>query len=194
VRFARRHNLPQPLFAARRRAALSGAYAGAVPQGDGDGWVFCRCGHRHWGRFGAAGLLLVRPGGGASPAAALLQHRSARVHDGGTWALPGGARDSHEDVVTAAVREAGEEAGIAAGTVDVVACTRGVDHGDWAYTYVVAMATPQVRPYPANFETEELAWVPVTAEASGAAGGRALHAGLAGDWGRLMRLVGHILA
>lgn len=26
----------------------------------GDAWVECRCGHRHWGLHGAAGLLLVR--------------------------------------------------------------------------------------------------------------------------------------
>ena len=27
---------------------------------DGDGWVFCNCGYRHWGLHGAAGLLMVR--------------------------------------------------------------------------------------------------------------------------------------
>jgi hypothetical protein len=25
----------------------------------GDGWVSCRCGERHWGTHGAAGLLLA---------------------------------------------------------------------------------------------------------------------------------------
>ena len=35
----------------------------------------------------------------------LLQLRAAWTHGGGTWAIPGGALDSHEDPITAAVRE-----------------------------------------------------------------------------------------
>ena len=27
---------------------------------DGDGWIECNCGGKHWGLHGAAGLLLVR--------------------------------------------------------------------------------------------------------------------------------------
>ena len=57
---------------------------------DGDGWIECRCGSRHWGIHGAAGLLLVRSG------KILLQLRAPWVHNGGTWGIPGGARDSHE--------------------------------------------------------------------------------------------------
>ncbi len=131
-----------------------------MPQGDGDGWVSCRCGARHWGHHGAAGLLVVRRA--VDQVTVLLQHRSAQVHDGGTWALPGGARDSHEDVVTTALREATEEVGADGGHLDVVACVRGVDHGDWAYTYVVALAHPGLTVCAANFETQALTWVPVT--------------------------------
>ena len=36
----------------------------------------------------------------------LLQLRAAWTHGGGTWALPGGALDSHEDSIAAAKREA----------------------------------------------------------------------------------------
>ena len=68
--------------------------------GDGNGWVVCALGHRHWGRFGAAGLLLT------DGRRVLLQHRAAWTHEGDTWAVPGGARDSHEDPITAALREA----------------------------------------------------------------------------------------
>ena len=32
---------------------------GPDSRGDGDGWIECGLGHRHWGLFGAAGLLLV---------------------------------------------------------------------------------------------------------------------------------------
>jgi hypothetical protein len=70
---------------------------------DGDGWVQCDCGNKHWGLHGAAGLLLVRD------SMVLLQHRAPWVHNGDTWGIPGGARDSHEDVIQGALREAVEE-------------------------------------------------------------------------------------
>jgi 8-oxo-dGTP diphosphatase len=38
---------------------------------DGDGWVSCALGHRHWGVHGAAGLLVVTP-----DRQVLLQHRA----------------------------------------------------------------------------------------------------------------------
>ena len=65
----------------------------------------------YWGRHGAAGLLLRAPRPDGTPAV-LLQHRAPWSHQGGTWGLPGGARDSHETAEQAAVREAHEEAGL----------------------------------------------------------------------------------
>jgi hypothetical protein len=47
----------------------------------------CRHGTRHWGRFGAAGLLLRDERRGDPPAPAEW------THEGGAWGLPGGARD-----------------------------------------------------------------------------------------------------
>ena len=82
-------------------------------RGDGDGWVVSESGAAFWGRHGAAGLLLRAPRPDGS-AAVLLQHRAAWSHQGGTWGLPGGARDSHESAEEAAVREAHEEAGLTA--------------------------------------------------------------------------------
>jgi 8-oxo-dGTP diphosphatase len=73
---------------------------------DGDGWIECRCGSKHWGKHGAAGLLIIRDG------AIFLQHRAPWVHNGDTWGIPGGARDSHESVIEGAIREAVEETGI----------------------------------------------------------------------------------
>src|ERR1700733_1190617 len=80
-------------------------------QGDGDGWVISNSGAHYWGRYGAAGLLLRAPRPDGTPAV-LLQHRAVWSHQGGTWALPGGARDSHETPEQTAVREAHEEAGL----------------------------------------------------------------------------------
>jgi 8-oxo-dGTP diphosphatase len=131
---------------------------------DGNGWVHCRCGRRHWGLHGAAGLLLVRPvvaGSAQAVAEVLLQLRAGWTHQGGTWGLPGGARDSHEDVVVAALREAHEEVGLDAGDVRVVGSWVGTDHGDWSYTYVIARARPTVDVHVRNDESDEIRWVRV---------------------------------
>ena len=63
-----------------------------------DGWAFCSQGHRHWGRAGAAGLLLHRDG--AEGPEVLLQHRASWSHHGGTWGTPGGALHDGEPAGT----------------------------------------------------------------------------------------------
>ena len=85
---------------------------------DGNGWVDCGCGARHWGRHGAAGLFLV------VDEHVLLQLRPKWAHEGGTWAIPGGARDSHESVVATALREAQDDAAINPGLIQVAAVRR----------------------------------------------------------------------
>lgn len=84
----------------------------AVPSpGSGDGWVTASDGRVFWGRFGAAGLLL-RHIDAEGVTRFLLAQRSTRVHRGhGEWAIPGGAIDSHETPLEAALREFGEEIG-----------------------------------------------------------------------------------
>jgi 8-oxo-dGTP pyrophosphatase MutT (NUDIX family) len=113
-------------------------------RGDGDGWVVSHAGTRHWGRHGAAGLLLRAPAADGSPAV-LLQHRAPWSHLGDTWGLPGGARDSHESPEEAALREAHEEAGLPAEHLRVrfsvvTAEVRGPGGVHWTYTTVVAEA------------------------------------------------------
>src|SRR5262249_20606495 len=119
---------------------------------DGNGWTRCGRGHRHWGRHGAAGLLLAandeygrsaptRAGGGPADTSlvVLLQQRSWWGSYGGSWGPPGGARDSHESAVRAALREAIEECAIDPRPIRV----HGVlidDHGGWTYQTVLASA------------------------------------------------------
>ena len=71
-----------------------------------DGWAFCALGHRHWGRAGAAGLLLHRAG--ADGCEVLLQHRARWSHHGGTWGTPGGALHHGERASEGALREVRE--------------------------------------------------------------------------------------
>ncbi|MGX7730751.1 NUDIX hydrolase [Rhodococcus sp. 2H158] len=145
-------------------------------RGDGDGWAVGPDGDRRWGRFGAAGLLLRAPLPDGTPAV-LLQHRAAWSHQGGTWALPGGARDSDESPVAAAVREANEETGIdpAALSVRTERVTSGVA-GGWTYTTVVA-DTPSPMETTLNGESTELRWVPEADVET-----MPLHTGFAAAW------------
>lgn len=148
--------------------------------GPGDSWLECSCGRRHWGRFGAAGLLLVRemPGEGdaahggaanddwANDGAArggarrqvLLQHRALWSDQGGTWGLPGGALHEGEEPVRGALREAAEEAGVDPAGVDVLA-THVLDHGPWSYTTVLARVSGPQDPRPTDAESLEIVWV-----------------------------------
>lgn len=125
---------------------------------DGNGWVACDQGHRHWGRHGAAGLL-VHTVDDDDVLRVLLQHRADWCHHGGTWGLPGGARDSHETVQQAALREAAEETALDVNSVR----TRHTfvdDHGGWSYTTVYGDTLTQLATVP-NEESAALEWVPV---------------------------------
>lgn len=128
------------------------------PRHPGDGWVECRCGRRHWGLSGAAGLLLARPATGADAAAIVLQHRALWSDQGGTWGLPGGARHTGEPAVDGALREAAEEAGIDPASVRVVG-EHVLDHVDWSYTTVIALTAGEVDARPTDDESLAIAWV-----------------------------------
>jgi len=141
---------------------------------DGNGWTTCGQGHRHWGRFGAAGLLAFAPDEGQTRV--LLQRRSWWGNHGGTWGPPGGARDSHESAVTAALREAEEECAMPADAVSVTGIFRD-DHGGWSYQTVIASAP---RPFPVravSSETSQASWVAAEDVAA-----LDLHPGFAEQW------------
>ena len=155
--------------------------------GDGDGWVMSDNGAAFWGRHGAAGLLLRAPRPDGS-AAVLLQHRAPWSHQGGTWGLPGGARDSHETVEQAAVREAHEEAGLHAEqlTVRTSVVTATASGSHWTYTTVIADASELLETVP-NRESAELRWV-----AEDEVADLPLHPGFAASWERLRTVTASI--
>jgi 8-oxo-dGTP diphosphatase len=129
---------------------------GAMVNRDGNGWTSCSRGHRHWGRFGAAGLLAFAPADGQT--CVLLQRRSWWGNHGGSWGPPGGARDSHESAVTAALREAEEECAMPPDAVSVLGILLD-DHGGWSYQTVIASAPRPFPVRPASSETSQAAWV-----------------------------------
>lgn len=121
---------------------------------DGDGWIECDCASKHWGLFGAAGLILIRD------QSILMQHRAPWVHNGDTWGIPGGARDSHETPVEAALREANEEIGIDTKLLKVI--NEFVDdHGPWRYHTILAIADPALIAHEMNDESLEVKWISI---------------------------------
>ena len=114
-------------------------------------WATCAHGHAHWGRRGAAGLLVARGGN------VLLQLRAGWSHQGSTWSIPGGARERGETAVQAALREAGEELGIDARGVEVRS-SYVAECGGWAYETVLAVAEAPLY-VEHRAETANHAWV-----------------------------------
>jgi 8-oxo-dGTP diphosphatase len=153
---------------------------GGMANRDGNGWTGCGQGHRHWGRHGAAGLLAyapARPGADpGGPVSVLLQRRSWWGNHGGAWGPPGGARDSHESAVDAALREAEEECALPARAVTVRGILRD-DHGGWSYQTVIASAERPLPVRAVSSETSQARWVPEEE-----VGALALHPGFAARW------------
>jgi 8-oxo-dGTP diphosphatase len=147
-----------------------------ISRGDGDGWTRCAQGHKHWGLYGAAGLLL-RHG-----ERILLQHRALWSHHGGTWGVLGGARNSDETAEAAAAREAAEEAGIRPGSYTVAGCYVD-DHGGWSYTTVVGLADEAFAAPLLTAESLAVDWVSVERMYD-----LPLHPGFAATWEKVREI------
>lgn len=119
----------------------------------GDGFIRVADGTARWGLFGAAGVL-VRHG-----ERVFVAQRSLHCHNGGTWAMPGGALDLDETPLDGALREFAEEIGHRL-TEYEVAEVHEDDHGGWSYwTIVLDVAEPFDPPAELHWETADVAWV-----------------------------------
>ena len=147
----------------------------SMADGDGNGWVVCALGHRHWGKYGAAGLL-ASAAGPDGQASVLLIHRASWTQHPGTWGPPGGARDSHESAAGAALREAAEECAVPPEAVRIHGLLDD-DHGGWSYQTLIADTGGEFDVYPASPEAPEVAWVPEDRVES-----LPLHPGFAETW------------
>ena len=148
---------------------------------DGDGWIECSCGSKHWGIHGAAGLLIFRNNH------ILLQPRAPWVHNGDTWGIPGGARDSHESTIEGAFREAVEETGIDVKLLTPVH-TFCDDHGNWKYETVIAHATDDLVAHEVNDESHELRWIEIEKVES-----MTLHPSFRNSWPDLKKLLDNFI-
>lgn len=170
----RRSNQPE----ASRDHGLSSAVARIARSGDG--FLACSDGEARWGRFGAAGVLFVVRAD--ERAEALVQLRSARAHQGGTWSCPGGAIDRGETTLQAALREATEEIGTPPEGWELVGEYVFTPTPEWHYTTSV-IAVPHRFGTAANFETTEVRWC--TGDEIDALD---LHPGFASAWPHLRKI------
>ncbi|MCU1528304.1 MAG: pyrophosphohydrolase [Frondihabitans sp.] len=132
-------------------------------------------GRKFWGKAGAAGLLVLD-----ERDRVLLQHRAEWSHFGGTWGIPGGARQFGESAVDGALRESAEEAAVPPDALRLL-FTSVVDLEFWSYTTAVARATRPFEPVISDGESEALAWIPVDEVEA-----LPLHPGFASSWRRLL--------
>lgn len=146
-----------------------------MAEGDGNGWVVCAQGHRHWGRYGAAGLLAAAPGPDGQASVLLILRASWTQHPG-TWGPPGGARDSHESAAHAALREASEECALPPAAARIHGLLDD-DHGGWSYQTLLADVDGPIDVQPVSPEAPEVAWIPENKVEA-----LALHPGFAATW------------
>lgn len=113
----------------------------------------------------------------------MLQLRSGRAHEGGTWSCAGGALDEGEDPLDGALREAAEEIGPLPQGCELLGAYVFEAADDWSYTTAV-VATETTFGTSVNFETDAVEWVAI-----GAVDRRPLHQGFAAAWPHLRAIV-----
>lgn len=105
-----------------------------------------------------------------------MQLRAPWTHGGQVWGFPGGARDSHETRLEAALRELHEELGVSHDSLDVLHERVWADHGPWSYHTVIARARHELV-WDSNDEAVDVRWVAVADVAE-----LDLHPGVRASW------------
>ncbi len=149
-------------------------------------YAICQLGHRHWGLNGAAGGLVTTTG--PTGPRALLTLRSAAVHHGNCWSIPGGAIDPGDrHAYAAACREIAEELAVDVSVFPELG-RHEFDCGGWTYSTVV-LAAPEAFPVTGTgWETDAVAWLDL-AEIDVLLERGELHQGFARSWPALRELL-----
>jgi len=96
------------------------------------------CKTAHWGKYGASGVAIFRTQSNQA-SEILLQFRSSKVLNPGTWGTPGGGKtDPNESDQISGLRELEEEAGVKSDQVKIIGEIKN-DHQIWHYTTVIAL-------------------------------------------------------
>ncbi|MFI7704584.1 ADP-ribosyltransferase [Nonomuraea sp. NPDC049480] len=147
----------------------------ADPGKSGDGYVASG----HWGKYGAAGVLIQAIDTSGQPRYLLMQ-QSQYVSNAGKWQLPGGALDSLETPVQGAARELSEELGVDQAYLNTLELSGALPveaAKGWTYTNLAAkgeMFTPKLD----TFETSGAKWFKLD-ELAAMANNKQLHPALA---------------
>ncbi|KAI1384952.1 uncharacterized protein F4822DRAFT_378431 [Hypoxylon trugodes] len=122
--------------------------------------VQCSRGHQHYGKNGAAGIILYRYRDDGQ-VEMLLSQRSANVDHPNTWCTIGGLVNDGEQTFQAAIREMQEETGYLIRQSNIALTGAAQDnHGGWTYTTYFATPNHNVKiPDAFKLQTSEITQV-----------------------------------
>lgn len=133
----------------------------------GDGWISTPGGKSVWGKYGAAGLLLMHQDPGTGEKRYLMVQRGPGISDPGKWQFPGGAIDEKETFHQGGAREVIEELGFKDSDLASAAIhgehTNAIPGTTWKYVSIAAqvpkMLKPDLSTHHARQETSDAKWM-----------------------------------
>lgn len=152
----------------RYATPLTGVLVQAKDKGiGGDGWTTTPGGKRVWGKYGAAGLLLMHQDPATGEKRYLMVQRGPAISDPGKWQFPGGAIDSKETFHQGGTREVIEELGFKSDALKDAKVhgehTNAIPGSNWKYVSIAAqvdqMLKPDLSTHHARAETSDAKWM-----------------------------------
>lgn len=133
----------------------------------GDGWTTTPGGRRVWGKYGAAGVLLMHQDPATGEKRYLMVQRGPAISDPGKWQFPGGAIDSKETFHQGGAREVIEELGFPADAMKNAQVhgehTNAIPGSTWKYVSIAAQVDKMIKPdlstHHARAETSDAKWM-----------------------------------